>query len=179
MLYEASVMATMPNNFDAIKLDWGYFDPAIFNDNIQIKIASIAELSQAIRKIHNWKQWIGTFTVTNYNVQPSHLNPGSDLLINSVDLIEMMPQNARSITQQEDNNLSATFVKNFFNIVPNWLITTKKPIIWNIQVQSHRTFFTKGWIEDCCITSSYTGAVADFSVLCPTKNWYMTTKPTT
>ena len=41
MLYEASVMATMPNNFDAIKLDWGYFDPAIFNDNRAIKIASM------------------------------------------------------------------------------------------------------------------------------------------
>jgi hypothetical protein len=164
MIYEASVMATMPNNFDAIKLDWGYFDPAIFNDNKAIKIASMVELSQAIRKIHNWKQWIGNFTVTNYSIQPSHLNPGSDLLINSVDLIEMMPQKARAMTQQEENNLSAEFVKNFFNIVPNWLITTKKPIIWHIQVQSHRTFFSKGWIEDCCITSSYTGAVADFSV---------------
>ena len=164
MLYEASVMAKAPNNFDAIKLDWGYFDPAIFNENRSIVIASIAELSQSIRKIHNWKQWIANMTVTNYNVPSSNLNPGSDLLINSVDLIEMMPQNPRPITQQEDNNLSTTFIKNFFNIVPNWLVTTKKPIIWNIQIQSHRTFFTKGWIEDCCITSSYTGAVADFSV---------------
>jgi hypothetical protein len=164
MLYEASVMATMPNNFDAIKLDWGYFDPVIFNDNRALKIASFVELSQAIRKIHNWKQVIANFTVTNYNVQPTHLNAGSDLLVNSVDLIEMMPQHARAITQQEDQNLSVTFVKNFFNIVPNWLITTKKPIIWNLQVQSHRAFFTKGWIEDCCITSSYNGAVADFSV---------------
>ena len=164
MLNEASVMATMPNHFDAIKLDWGYFDPAIFNENRPVVIASIAELSQSIRKIHNWKQWIANMTVTNYNVPPSNLNPGSDLLINSVDLIEMMPQNPRPITQQEDNNLSATFVKNFYNIVPNWLVTTKKPIIWNIQVQSHRAFFTKGWIEDCCITTGYTGAVADFSV---------------
>jgi hypothetical protein len=164
MLHEASVMATLPNSFDAIKLDWGYFDPAVFTNNKALKVNALVDISLAIRNIYNWKQFINHFSVTDFTVPNSNLMSGADLLVGSVDLIEVMPQNARPMTQDEENNLSVAFVKNFFNIVPNWILTLKKRVIWNIQVQSHRTFFTKGWIEDCCITPSYTGALTDFSV---------------
>ena len=164
MLHEAAVMATLPNSFDAIKLDWGYFDPTLFANNKALKINALVDLSLAIRNIYNWKQWINHFSVTDFSVPNSNLMSGADLLVSAVDLIEVMPQNARVMTQDEENNLSAAFIKNFFNIVPNWILSLKKRVIWNIQVQSHRTFFTKGWIEDCCVTPNYTGALTDFSV---------------
>ncbi len=164
MLHEASVMATSPNSFDAIKLDWGYFDPAVFANNKAIKVNALVDLSLAIRNIYNWKQFINHRTVTDFSVPNSNLMSGADLLVDSVDLIEVMPQNRRVMTQSEENNLSVAFIKNFYNVVPNWILTLNKRVIWNIQVSSHRTFFSKGWIEDCCITPSYTGAVTDFSV---------------
>jgi hypothetical protein len=164
MLHEATVMATLPNSFDAIKLDWGYFDPTVFANNKALKVSALVDISLAIRDIYNWKQFINHFSVTDFSVPNSNLMSGADLLVGSVDLIEVMPLKARLMTQDEENNLSAAFIKNFFNIVPNWILTQRKRVIWNIQVSSHRTFFSKGWIEDCCITPSYTGAVTDFSV---------------
>lgn len=164
MLHEASVMAKLPNSFDAIKLDWSYFEPPSFVDNKRPKIIALTELSTVIRNIYNWRQWISNFTVTDYSIQNNNLTPGGEVLISAVDLIEVMPQNARTMTQDEENNLSAAFIKNFYNVLPSWLLTLKKPVIWTLQIQSQRTFFTKGWIEDCCITPSYTAAVVDFSI---------------
>jgi hypothetical protein len=163
MLHEASVMSRIPNGFDAIKLDWGYFDHPVFSNSRITVINSINELSQAIRAIYNWKQWINHFTVTDFSISGALLT-GANLLVGSIDLVEVMPQNARVMTVDEENNLSASFIKNFYNVLPDWILSSKKPIFWNIQVQSHRTFFTKGWIEDCCITPSYSGSIPDFSV---------------
>jgi hypothetical protein len=163
MLHEASVMSRIPNGFDAIKLDWGYFDHPVFSNSRISVINSINELSQAIRAIYNWKQWINHFTVTDFSISGALLT-GANLLVGSIDLVEVMPQNARVMTVDEENNLSASFIKNFYNVLPDWILSSRKPIFWNIQVQSHRTFFTKGWIEDCCITPSYSGSIPDFSV---------------
>ena len=150
----ASVMAQNPTAYDAIEIDWGYWNPTDWSPYNTARFAALTQLSDDIRAIYPWKQWIAGSTV---QAKPAmdQLWTGAQALIDKIDIIETMPIQTRMTTTQENAALTVSLINNPVNgisgnYLPTWMQTVNKPFMWTLQVQSQNSYFSGTFYDGSC-----------------------------
>jgi hypothetical protein len=155
MLNQARVAQTA--GFDAISLDWGDWLPADWAPARSIRSARLQQLSTNMRRVFTGRQIL--YATWDANAAPSGL-------VASVDMLVVMV--GATLTPSQSNALSVNQLLPSFTNSINWkqFLGNSKPIIWELQIQSHKDFFVTGWVNDAACWSTPCGATVttDFSV---------------
>jgi hypothetical protein len=158
MLNQAQVAQTA--GFDAMTLDWMDWMPTSWAQASSTRSARLQQLSVSIRQIFTGRQML--YSTWNTNDAPSGLVASVDLLI------AMLSTN--TLTPAQSNALSVSQLLPGFTNSINWrqFLGNGKPIIWMLQIQSHKDFFVSGWVEDggcwATTTTCARSVTTDFSV---------------
>jgi hypothetical protein len=154
MLDQARLAQTA--GFDAISLDWGHWNP-IWASASSIRSTRLQQLSATIRQVFNGRQFL--MSTWNAHDAPAGLVATVDMLAAYVDT---------SITSAQSNSLSVDqLLPGFINSINSrQFLGNAKPMIWLLQMQSHKDYFVNGWVEDagCWSTLCATSLTTDFSV---------------
>ena len=146
----AGVMAQNPTAYDAIEIDWGYWNPTDWSPYNTARFAVLTQLSDDIRAIYPWKQWITTSTV-QANPAMDQIWTGAQALIDKIDIIETMPIQTRMTTTQENSALTVSLIKSISGTyLPTWMHTVNKPFMWTLQVQSQNAYFSGTFYDGAC-----------------------------
>lgn len=168
MVNEATVFAQHSQYFDAIKINWGYWQIANWSPYNTIRFNSLTTLSNDIRTVFpTGKQIVDNYTVGDVGANVDNLVPEAIQLVNNIDMVAVGEIATRQLTSLEETNLDVATIKSVYGTyVYNWVTTINKPIIWDIQIQSHSKFFTQGWVEDagCWVGVCASSITTDFSV---------------
>jgi hypothetical protein len=157
MLNQARVAQTA--GFDAITLDWGDWNPTSWASASSTRSVRLQQLSTNIRKVFNGRQML--YSTWNTNDAPSGLVASVDMLVAYV---------GTTLTAAQSDSLSVSQLVPGFNnsINARQFLGNGKPVIWMLQMQSHKDFFAKGWVEDggCWSTTAACArsVTTDFSV---------------
>jgi hypothetical protein len=155
-LHQAQLAQTA--GFDAISLDWGDWQPASWAPASSIRSARLQQLSVSMRQIFTGRQML--YTTWNSNDCPSGLVASVDLLMAQLGTSKLTPAQSNALTVGQ---LLPGFIQSI-----NWRqhLGNAKPIIWILQMQSHKDFFVNGWVEDagCWSTTCAGSFTTDFSV---------------
>jgi hypothetical protein len=156
MLDQARLAQTA--GFDAIQLDWGHWNLAKgWTSASSIRSARLQQLSAAMRQVFNGRQFL--MSTWGWHAEAAGLVATVDMLVAHLD-----PR----ITSVQSNSLSVNqLLPGFTNSINSrQFLGNAKPIIWLLQMQSHKDFFVNGWVEDagCWSTPCATSLTTDFSV---------------
>jgi hypothetical protein len=155
MLHQAQLAQTA--GFDAISLDWGDWSPTSWAPFSVTRSARLQQLSANIRQVFNGRQFL--MSTWSVNDAPPSLVASVDMLVVFVGTI---------LTTAQSNLLSVNQLLPSFTNTINWkqFLGNGKPIIWMLQMQSHKDFFANGWVEDagCWSTPCASSLTTDFSV---------------
>jgi hypothetical protein len=142
--------------FDAISLDWGDWNPDWVPIS-SLRSTRLQQLSADIRSVFNGRQFLMS-TWSTSDAPPS--------LVNSVDMLVAFV--ATKLTHAQSSSLSVSqLLPGFANSINSrQFLGSQKPIIWMLQMQSHKDFFVDGWVEDagCWTTPCASPLTTDFSV---------------
>ncbi len=155
MLHQAQLAQTA--GFDAISLDWGDWSPTSWAPFSSTRSARLQQLSTNFRQVFNGRQFL--MSTWSINDAPSSLVASVDMLVAFV---------GTTLTTAQSNLLSVDqLVPGFTNSINSrQFLGNGKPIIWMLQMQSHKDFFVSGWVEDagCWSTPCASSLTTDFSV---------------
>jgi len=155
-LHQAQLAQTA--GFDAISLDWMDWQPASWATASSTRSARLQQLSTSIRQIFTGRQML--YSTWNSDGAPSGLVASVDLLIAYLDTSKLTPAQSNALNVSQ---LLPGFIQSI-----NWrqFLGSGKPIIWMLQMQSHKDFFVNGWVEDsgCWSTPCASSLTTDFSV---------------
>jgi len=143
--------------FDAVQLDWGDWQPASWAPFSSLRSTRLQQLSTNIRQVFNGSQFI--YSTWNVNDAPASLVASVDMLVAFV---------GTRVTSAQSSSLSVSqLLPGFANSINSrQFLGNGKPIIWMLQMQSHKDFFVNGWVEDagCWSTPCASSLTTDFSV---------------
>jgi hypothetical protein len=155
MLDQARIAQTA--GFDAISLDWGDWNPISWAPISSLRSTRLQQLSANIRPVFNGRQFLMSTWSTN-DAPPS--------LVNSVDMLVAFI--GTKLTEAQSSSLSVSqLMPGFTNSINSrQFLGSGKPLIWILQIQSHKDFFVNGWVEDagCWSTPCASSLTTDFSV---------------
>jgi hypothetical protein len=142
--------------FDAISLDWGHWGPNWASVSL-IRSTRLQQLSAAMRQVFNGRQFL-------MSTWGAHAAPAD--LVATVDMLAAYV--GTTITSAQSSSLSVDqLLPGFTNSINSrQFLGNAKPMIWLLQMQSHKDFFVSGWVEDagCWSTPCATSLTTDFSV---------------